>query len=410
MEKKCVVVGASHAGAQVAANLRQRGWGGEIHLIGEEPWLPYHRPPLSKTFLAQSQNPNDILIRPETSYAKADIVTRLSRRVTRIDTDTRQVYLEDGSALDFDALVLATGARARALPIPGSELDGVHRLRNADDVLAIRRRVAPGRNAVIVGGGYIGLETAASLRQAGMNVTILEAQSRVLQRVTSAEISAFYQRVHGEEGVRILPDARITEIQGDGAVQAVCTEGQSPLPADLVIVGVGVAPETSLAEAAGLDVDDGIVVNEFGETSVAGIYAAGDCTRHYNPIYRRWLRLECIQNATDQAKTVAAALAGNPSPYSALPWFWSDQYDMKLQIAGLSQGADNVVLRGDAARGRSFSAFYFKGTRLLACDAVNRPIDFSVSKKIIGQGLQISPDAVADESLDLRSLAAAVQA
>ena len=408
MQRKCVVVGASHAGAQVAANLRQRAWDGEIRLIGEEPWLPYHRPPLSKTFLAQSQSPNDILIRPQASYAKADIATELSSRVTRIDTENRQVYLEDGSALDFDALVLATGARARALPIPGSELDGVHRLRNAEDVLAIRRRVASGRDAVIVGGGYIGLETAASLRQAGMNVTILEAQSRVLQRVTSAEISAFYQRVHREEGVRILPDARIAEIQGKGSVQAVRLDGQAALPADLVIVGVGVTPETSLAEAAGLDVDDGIVVNEFGETSAPGIYAVGDCTRHYNPIYKRWLRLECIQNATDQAKTVAAALTGNPSPYSALPWFWSDQYDMKLQIAGLSQGADNIVLRGEVARDRSFSAFYFKGARLLACDAVNRPIDFSVSKKIISQGLPVSADAVADESLDLRSLVAAV--
>ena len=408
MQRKCVVVGASHAGAQVAANLRQRAWDGEIRLIGEEPWLPYHRPPLSKTFLAQSQSPNDILIRPQASYAKADIATELSTRVTRIDTENRQVYLEDGSALDFDALVLATGARARALPIPGSELGGVHRLRNAEDVLAIRRRVASGRDAVIVGGGYIGLETAASLRQAGMNVTILEAQSRVLQRVTSAEISAFYQRVHREEDVRILTDARITEFQGKGSVQAVCLDGQAPLPADLVIVGVGVTPETSLAEAAGLDVDDGIVVDEFGETSTPGIYAVGDCTRHYNPIYKRWLRLECIQNATDQAKTVAAALTGNPSPYSALPWFWSDQYDMKLQIAGLSQGADNIVLRGEVARGRSFAAFYFKGARLLACDAVNRPIDFSVSKKIIVQGLPVSADAVADESLDLRSLVAAV--
>ena len=408
MQRKCVVVGASHAGAQVAANLRQRAWDGEIRLIGEEPWLPYHRPPLSKTFLAQSQSPNDILIRPQASYAKADIATELSTRVTRIDTENRQVYLEDGSALDFDALVLATGARARALPIPGSELDGVHRLRNAEDVLAIRRRVASGRDAVIVGGGYIGLETAASLRQAGMNVTILEAQSRVLQRVTSAEISAFYQRVHREEDVRILTDARITEFQGKGSVQAVCLDGQAPLPADLVIVGVGVTPETSLAEAAGLDVDDGIVVDEFAETSTPGIYAVGDCTRHYNPIYKRWLRLECIQNATDQAKTVAAALTGNPSPYSALPWFWSDQYDMKLQIAGLSQGADNIVLRGEVARGRSFAAFYFKGARLLACDAVNRPIDFSVSKKIISQGLPVSADAVADESLDLRSLVAAV--
>ena len=175
-----------------------------------------------------------------------------------------------------------------------------------------------------------------------------------------------------------------------------------------MIVGVGVTPETSLAEAAGLDVDDGIVVNEFAATSAPGIYAVGDCTRHYNPIYARWLRLECIQNATDQAKTVAAALTGNPAPYSALPWFWSDQYDMKLQIAGLSQGADNIVLRGEVARGRSFSAFYFKGARLLACDAVNRPIDFSVSKKIIVQGLPVSADAVADESLDLRSLVAAV--
>jgi len=297
-----------------------------------------------------------------------------------------------------------TGALPRRISLPGSELKGVHYLRDMRDVDAIRSRLKPGKSVVIVGGGYIGLETAASLRSAGLQVTVLEAMSRVLQRVTAPEVSAFFTRVHEEEGVTVVTGTTVSAFHGEGTLSGVtCSDGRE-FAADLALVGVGVVPDTSLAEAAGLEVNDGIVVDEFARTSDPHILAAGDCTRHYNPVYDRWLRLESVQNANEQARTAAKAVAGNPVAYHALPWFWSDQYDIKLQIAGLSAGYDEVVVRGNIAEGRSFSAFYLCGGRLVAADAINRPREFMAAKRAILAGCRPAPAALADESLEMNAV------
>lgn len=403
-DQHCVIIGASHAAASMGATLRQEGWDGRITLVGEENRLPYHRPPLSKAYLCGDKDADALFIRPQAFYEAQGIELRLGVRAERIDRESRRVLLSDGGSLDYSHLGLLTGALPRRISLPGSELKGVHYLRDIRDVSAIRAEVTPGKSAVIVGGGYIGLETAASLRSAGMQVTVLEAMSRVLQRVTAPEVSAFFTRVHGEEGVTIVTDTTVSAFNGRDALTSVtCSDGRE-FAADLAIIGIGVIPDTALAEAAGLEVNDGIVVDEFARTSDAHILAAGDCTHHYNPVYDRWLRLESVQNANEQARIAAKTVAGNPVAYTALPWFWSDQYDIKLQIAGLSAGYDEVVLRGDARTGRSFSLFYLQSGRLIAADAINRPKDFMAAKRAVVAGCTPDPAALADESVDLKIL------
>lgn len=403
-DQHCVIIGASHAAASMGATLRQEGWDGRITLVGEENRLPYHRPPLSKAYLCGDKDADALFIRPQAFYEAQGIELRLGVRAERIDRESRRVLLSDGGSLDYSHLGLLTGALPRRISLPGSELKGVHYLRDIRDVSAIRAEVTPGKSAVIVGGGYIGLETAASLRSAGMQVTVLEAMSRVLQRVTAPEVSAFFTRVHGEEGVTIVTDTTVSAFNGRDALTSVtCSDGRE-FAADLAIIGIGVIPDTALAEAAGLEVNDGIVVDEFARTSDAHILAAGDCTHHYNPVYDRWLRLESVQNANEQARIAAKTVAGNPVAYTALPWFWSDQYDIKLQIAGLSAGYDEVVLRGDARTGRSFSLFYLQSGRLIAADAINRPKDFMAAKRAVMAGCTPDPASLADESVDLKIL------
>ncbi len=398
-----VIVGASHAAAQLAASLRQAGWDGKISVVGEEPIPPYHRPPLSKAYLAGEKHSDELLIRPATFYEKSDIDLVLGTRVTGLDRENKTLTLHDGGSIPYTRLALATGARVRKLDtLPGHELDGVFYLRDLNDVDRIRGYIGSGKSAVIIGGGYIGLETAASMRKLGMEVTVLEALPRVLQRVTAPEVSDFYSRVHGEEGVQIITDAAVEALEGSGDVTGVKLADGRSIPADLVVIGVGVVPATELAEQAGLAVDNGIVVDEYARTSDPDIVAAGDCTNHYNPIYDHRLRLESVQNATDQAKVAANTLCGRLEAYHALPWFWSDQYDLKLQIAGLSQGYDRVVLRGDSASGRSFAAFYFSGQRLLAVDAVNRPREFMLARKALAAGQTANPDLLGDDSADLQ--------
>jgi 3-phenylpropionate/trans-cinnamate dioxygenase ferredoxin reductase subunit len=397
-----VIVGASHASAQLAVSLRQSGWEGNISVVGEEAIPPYHRPPLSKAYLAGEKHSDELLIRPATFYEKSDIDLVLGTRVTAVDPQSKTITLHDGGSIPYGKLALTTGARVRKLEISGHDQEGIFYLRDLNDVDRIRGFIGPGKSAVIIGGGYIGLETAASLRKLGMAVTVLEALPRVLQRVTAPEVSAFYSRVHGEEGVNIITDAAVQALEGNGTVKGVQLADGSRLDADLVIIGVGVLPATDLAESAGLEVDNGIVVDEFARTSNPDIVAAGDCTNHYNPIYERRLRLESVQNATDQAKTAANTLCGKLETYHALPWFWSDQYDLKLQIAGLSQGFDHVVMRGSADSGRSFAAFYFSGERLLAVDAVNRPKEFMAVRRALTQGQSADPGKLADESVDIQ--------
>ncbi|UMB70090.1 NAD(P)/FAD-dependent oxidoreductase [Mycobacterium paraterrae] len=386
--ERAVIVGASHAGAQLVASLRQEGWTGEIILIGNESALPYQRPPLSKAYLADKCAPGDLAIRKADFYAKQSIEL-VDATVEAIDRSAGRVALSIGDSLRYDKLALCTGARPRRLSTPGADLDGVYYLRTAADVDLIREATSPGRRAVIVGGGYIGLETAASLRALGLEVTVLEAAERVLERVTAPDVSAFFDRIHREEKVDIRTGAMVEGFSGDGSVREVILAGGETIQADLVIVGIGVEPNVELAGAAGLAVDNGVVIDDQTQTTDPDIMAAGDCASHNMARYGRRIRLESVASACEQAKVAAATLCGKSKKIAALPWFWSDQYDLKLQIAGLNTGYDEVVLSGDPSRDRDFTCFYLRAGELVAADCVNRPRDFMFSKRAITQQIPI---------------------
>jgi 3-phenylpropionate/trans-cinnamate dioxygenase ferredoxin reductase subunit len=406
MSETCVIIGASHAAAQLAPTLRQEGWQGRIIIVGDEPYMPYHRPPLSKTFLSGEKSLEDINIRPPIIYEKAEIEFMLNTRVESIDRDNKKLSLDSGETLEYNKLALTTGSRVRKVDLPGIDLEGVYYLRDVNDVEKIKAHVEAGKKAVIVGGGYIGLETAAVLRQSGMEVSVLEMMERVLQRVTAPEVSAFYDRIHSEEGVNINCGVGVSAIEGETKVsKVICSDG-SEYAADLVVVGVGIMPNVELAEAAGLEVNNGIVVDEFARTSDADIVAAGDCTMHHNALYDRDIRLESVQNATDQARVAALTLCGKEKAYAALPWFWSDQYDLKLQIAGLSQGYDEVIVRGDRENSRSFAAFYLKDGVVISVDAVNKPPEFMVGKRLINGKVKVDKTKLADNSVSMKELIA----
>ncbi|MGB1402716.1 MAG: NAD(P)/FAD-dependent oxidoreductase [Porticoccaceae bacterium] len=401
--KSAVIIGGSHAAVQLVISLRQNGWNGIITVISDEPYLPYQRPPLSKAFLSGSSHEEQLLLRAPAAYEKLDVSFRLGIRVTAVDTDRRQLTLNNGETMSYTKLALCTGARARTLPIAGAELKGVHYLRTMDDVKRIKLSANSANTAVIIGGGYIGLETAASLTDLGIAVTLLEAESRLLQRVASETTSEFYLNLHQEHSVTVKLNAQASALQGDTSVaKVVCTDGQT-IDADMVIIGIGVIPNTELASHAGLSVDNGIVVNQFAQTSHADIVAAGDCTNHPNPLLNRSLRLESVPNAVEQAKAAAASLCDIEKLYAELPWFWSDQYDVKLQIAGINQGYTEVVIRGDQTS-RSFTVFYLQGTVLLSAECINRPKDFILARKLILQGNDLNPAALSDETIELNSL------
>lgn len=385
-----MVVGASHAGAQLAASLRQEGWSGEVVVIGDESALPYQRPPLSKGYLAGTSTLDELAIRRAEFYDKHEIQL-LRATVTKIDRAAGRVVLGDGETLAYDGLGLCTGGRVRQLSVLGVDLPGVFYLRTFADVESIREAALPGRRAVIVGGGYIGLETAASLRALGLEVTVLEAAERVLARVTAREVSSFYERVHRDAGVEIRTGAVVEAMAGDHVVRSVVLSDGEHVPADLVIVGVGLVPNTELAAEAGLQVEDGVVIDDLARTSDPQIVAAGDCAINHMARYGRLVRLESVPSAGEQAKTAAATLCGKERPISALPWFWSDQYDLKLQIAGVNTGYDEIALNGDPTRDRDFSCYYLQHGRLLAADCVNRPRDFVKAKQMINQGVDVEP-------------------
>lgn len=404
MSQTCIIIGASHAAAHLATTLRQEGWEGRILVIGEEAWIPYHRPPLSKTFLSGEKSLEDIYIRPPSVYEDAHIEFLLDTRVEAINREDKTVSLGNGERLAWGKLALATGSRVRRVEIPGVELAGIHYLRDAADVEGIKAGTGEGKKAVIVGGGYIGLEAAAVLRGLGMEVTVLEMMERVMQRVTAPEVSAFYQRVHAEEGVQIHCGTGVSAFTGTDRVEKVQCSDDSEFAADLVVIGVGILPNVELAESAGLEVNNGIVVDEYARTSDPDIVAAGDCTHHHNIHYDRHIRLESVQNATDQARIAAMCLCGKLQSYDSLPWFWSDQYDLKLQIAGLSQGYDEVVIRGDIEGSRSFAAFYLQDGVIISVDAVNRAPEFMMGKRLISNRLCPNPERLADESVPVREL------
>ena len=404
MTENFIIAGASHAASMLAPTLRQQGWQGRIIVIGAEASIPYHRPPLSKDYLAGAKTLDEILIRPAKVYEKSEVEFILNTSVESIDRDSRTVRLSNNETLPYDKLALTVGSKVRKVSLPGADLDGVFYLRDLKDVERITPYINPGANAVIVGGGYIGLETAAVLNKKGMNVTVLEMMERVLQRVTAPVVSEFYTRIHEEEGVSIRCGVGVSGFKGNGRVaEVLCSDG-SGFAADLVIIGVGILPNTALAEAAGLEVDNGIVVNDRAQTSDPDIFAAGDCTNHHNPIYDRRIRLESVQNATDQSRVAAGAACGKEVSYNAVPWFWSEQYDLMLQIAGLSQGYDQIISRGDPGNGRSFAAFYLREGRVIAVDAVNKPQEFMFSKKLIPMQKTVDKKRLADADTPIKEL------
>ncbi|RLU00920.1 NAD(P)/FAD-dependent oxidoreductase [Ketobacter sp.] len=402
-EQVCIIIGASHAGAQLANSVRKEGWEGRILVIGDEPIAPYHRPPLSKAFLMQEKTADQLEIFKPSVYEKAGVEFKLNTRVSKIDRANKSITLDSGETLPYTKLALCTGARVRKLDIPGADLPGVHYLRDLADSEAIQGSVKEGGKAVIVGGGYIGLETAASLRKLGMDVTVLEMMNRVLERVTAPALSEYYTKLHESHGVKIITDAQAQAILGEGQAQQVQCNNNLTLDADLVIIGIGVIPNTELAAEAGLEIENGIVVDEFACTQDPDIVAAGDCTFHPNNLLGYRLRLESVPNAMEQAKTAAASICGNQKAYHAMPWFWSDQYDIKLQIAGFNKGYDRVVLRGNPDDNQ-FVAWYLQGDKILAADCINSPKEFMQAKKILAQQLSISADDLADTGKDLVQL------
>ncbi len=401
MTERTVIAGAGHAAGQIVATLKQHEYAGRIVLVGDEEYLPYQRPPLSKKFLAGAMPAERLHFKPASFYDDPLIEVRLQTTITAIDRANRSLQSESGARISYDKLVLALGSRARRLPIEGANLIGVHYLRSIADVEAIRLEFDNHRRAVIIGGGYIGLEVAAVMRQQGLDVTVVELADRVMSRVVSPEISDFYQIEHTNQGVRLRLSTGVSAFRGDKRVASVETTDGEQIPADFVVIGVGIIANTELASAAGLTVDNGIVVDDRCQTSDPAVYAVGDCTAHPNAIYDRQLRLESVHNALEQAKTAARNICGKETHYSQVPWFWSDQYDLKLQIAGLSEGYDEIVIRGNPAD-RSFACLYLKNGQLIATDAVNAARDFIQSKDLIASHAKIDPAKLGDVALPLK--------
>ncbi|MEX0288277.1 MAG: NAD(P)/FAD-dependent oxidoreductase [Flavobacteriaceae bacterium] len=403
--KVCIVIGASHAGVNVAFALRREGWDGTILLFDADKTLPYHRPPLSKTYFTSEDTIEKHLLKPAESYDKENITLRLGATVSRIDSETKRVTLDDGETLSYDKLVIATGARPIIPPIPGIETtSGIFPLRTAADVSKIRDalKLSGNKKVVIVGGGYIGLETAASLSKLKLAVTVLEREERILARVTAPDMSDFFQWLHQENGVEVLTSKDVVEIKTVGKEkQLVCGDGSYYL-ADMIILGVGIKVNKELAASAGLKTKNGICVDDRCRTSNEDIFAIGDCTYYYSARYDRFLRLESVQNAIDQAKVAAMAICGKETVYDSLPWFWSDQYDVKLQMVGLSEGFTEALLRKDVEDAKSFSVWYFKGDRLLAVDAVNNTKAYVYGTKIIKADQKIDKSKLVDPSEEFK--------
>ena len=397
-----VIIGAGHAAGQAAASLRQAKYAGDITIVGDEAHIPYQRPPLSKAYLKGDQSADKVYLRAESFYADRDIAMKLSTRATAIDTTAKTVALSSDETLHYDHLLISTGSRPRKLSIDGSDLPGIHYLRTMDDVDGLRDGMQADANLVIVGGGYIGLEVAAVGRELGLNVHVLEMEERILQRVTTPEMSAYYHQLHEGRGVNIHTNTAVTGFAGDGKVQEVLC-GDKRYPADIVIVGIGIIPNTELAEAAGIVCDNGIVVDDHCCTSDPHVYAAGDCTNHPNLLLDRRLRLESVPNAMDQARVSTANMLGDDKTYAAIPWFWSDQYELKLQMVGFSADGDAQVLRGDMASNQ-FAIFYLKDGKVVAADAVNSPKEFMLCKQLVGKSAD--PAMLADPEADLKALLA----
>jgi len=404
MKNGAVIVGTGQAGFQTAASLRAEGYQESITLIGEEPHIPYQRPPLSKGFPLGTQDFESIELRPKKFYEDHQINLMARERVTALDRASRQVTLPSGQHVPYDKLVLATGARNRLLPVKGAELDGVLYLRSLDEAVALKERLKTAQEIVVIGGGFVGLELAAVASSLGKSVTVLEALPRLMSRVVAPIISEFFRELHSAKGVKVFCGAYVSEIVGSaGAVREVALSDVRRYPADLVLVGIGVVPNAELARDVGLCISNGIAVDENLQTDDENIFAIGDCAEHPCIFAGARIRLESVQNAADQAQCVAAAIAGRRAPYRALPWFWTDQFDIKLQMAGISQGHDRIVTRGHPEI-RRLSVFYFRENQLVAIDSINRPLDHMIGRKLLAAAVPLTPEQAADENVDLKKL------
>ena len=401
-----VIVGAGHAGGSVAAFLRQYGHEGRIVLIGDEPLLPYQRPPLSKAWLKGEADADSLSLKPADWYAENNVMLRLGGVAERINRSEKTVTLASGEVIPYDFLVLATGARARELPIPGSELAGVLALRTAADAELLKNALGPDKRLAVVGGGYVGLEAAASARALGSHAMVIERESRVLARVACETLSHFFQGYHGKHGVAFELNAGVAAFEGqDGHVTGVRFADGRVVACDVVLVGVGAVPNDELAKGAGLSTVNGVVVDLEARTDDPSIFAIGDVSHRPLPLYDRQFRLESVPNALEQAKQAASAILGRPGPLPETPWFWSDQYDLKLQIAGLPFDADRQVVRGDVAAAK-FAVFHLKGDLVQAVEAVNAPPEFMAGKQLIAKRTPVDAEKLADPSVSMKEVAA----
>jgi 3-phenylpropionate/trans-cinnamate dioxygenase ferredoxin reductase subunit len=403
-----VVIGASYAGIQAALSARDAGYAEPVTVVADEKSLPYQRPPLSKDFLLGKTSEQNLVLRDGAFFISRRIDLLLDRRVVEIDRTAGQVALVGGARLDFDNLVIATGSRARRMSVSGAELDGVCYLRSVADAIDLKARLGQASEIVIVGGGFIGLEVAASAARLGKKVTVIEAGSRLLARAVSPVVSRFLLDAHARAGVEVRFGDTVAAMTGDaGRVTRVDLGSGVRLRADLVVVGIGGIANDELARAVGLICANGIVVDAHGRTEVSNIYAAGDCANHYDRLAEDWIRLESVQHAQDQGKAAGLAIADRHEPYDSIPRFWSDQYDLKLQIVGHSGRCDRMVTRGSVEEGR-FSVFHYRQQRLVAVDSVNRPGDQMAARRLIAAGISPSPAQAADNSFDIKSLLKAI--
>ncbi len=399
-----IIIGAGHGGGVLAANLRQNGYSGPITMIGEEPHPPYQRPPLSKGWLKGEVDEDGLLLRPRDWYAESNIALRTSTRVIRVDRATKSVTLSTDEVLTYDTLVLATGARARRLSLPGSDLKGFLELRTIEDAEAIKAWFQPGFRLAIIGGGYVGLEVAASARKLGVDVHVIEREDRLLARVAGPVLSDFFREVHEAHGVRFHFGAVVEGFDGlDGQVSGVRIAGAAVLQCDAVLVGIGAVPNDDLARDAGLACENGVIVDGQARTSDPDIFAIGDMTQRPMPLYGRSLRLESVPNALEQARQAAAAICGTAEPKSETPWFWSDQYDLKLQIAGIPFEVDQIVVRGDPAT-RKFAVFHLSQDRVQAVEAINAPPEFIVGRQWLASRREIDVLRLADVSIPMKEV------
>ena len=398
-----VVIGSGQAAIQTVMSLKRNEFTGSIKVIGEEDHLPYQRPPLSKDFLLEEYKPERVSLKKKEFYEENGVDLILGKRAESIDTILKEITLSDENRICYDQLIIATGSRVRKLNVPGSDKKGIYYLRDLDDANALKQRLKKNKKMVIVGAGYIGLEVASVAASLGVEVTVIEMANRVMNRTVDPMISSYYQKLHESHGVKIHLDNGLKAFEGGDSVNAVlCSDGLM-LEAELVVIGAGVLPNQEIAIAAGLECNNGIMVNEFGETSTGHVYACGDCTNHPNKGLNTRLRLESVHNAMEQSKTVANTIMGNKEPYDQVPWFWSDQYDHKLQLVGISGDHDEVVMRGLESE-QKFLLFYLKNSELIAVNAINSSKEFLICRKLVANKVKISSDVIKDQSVNLNDL------